>query len=326
MHEHKNVCIYHANCLDGIAAAWVVWKYFDGNVKLISAQYKSKLPEGLEGKNVFVVDFSYPLPEMVELASMCHLVVLDHHDTAERVCADLRTHLDPSSEYETNVIFDMKRSGAGMAWDYFYPLVKPPLGIELVQDRDLWKFKNPLTKSWTAAAFSYPLTVESIDTLMATDPYTVKQIGDALLRKQELEVAKIAKTFHLLDIDGVTFAAVNANYCFASDLGDALKHHGYPVAVYANGRDSRYYSLRSDAYPVNVIAERFGGGGHVQAAAFTLPYNDSRFTASHKKLRSKGFYWNKVLNLFKRGRQEPEWPVIQVTSRSSSRIRKEVKS
>lgn len=322
----RNVCIYHVNCLDGIVSAWVAWKYFNGNVELIPAQYGDKVPKGLERANVYVVDFSYPLEQMIELASSCNLVVLDHHDTAERACKNLIPSLVQFTGYTTHVCFDMKKSGAGLAWDYFFPGVEAPLGVKLAQDRDLWLFEHELTKLWCAVAFSYPLTVESIDELMATSPDDIKSVGEALLRKQGLDVAKIAKTYRVIDIDGHKLALVNANAMHTSDIGEFLKGIYGAVVIYADGKHGRYFSLRSEGFTTNVLSERFGGGGHVKASAFFIPYDNKRFPKSHVKLRSKGFYWNKVLNLFGRGRREPEWPVMQDTSKSCYRNQSGVKS
>lgn len=322
----RNVCIYHTNCLDGIVAAWVVWKYFNGNVELIPAQYGDPVPKGLEGANVYVVDFSYPLPRMIELAGICNLVVLDHHDTAERACKDLTRSIVQFTGYTTHVCFDMRKSGAGLTWDYFFPDVEAPLGVHLVEDRDLWLFNHELTKLWCAVAFSYPMTVENIDKLLSSRPEDIKLIGEALVRKQGLDVAKIAKSCRVLDIDGYKLAVVNANSMHTSDIGELLKHTYAAVAIYTDGKHGRYFSLRSDGFPTNVLSERFGGGGHVKASAFLISYDNKRFSKSHVKLRSKGFYWNKVLKLFGRGRREPEWPVTQATSKSCCKNQSEANS
>jgi nanoRNase/pAp phosphatase (c-di-AMP/oligoRNAs hydrolase) len=57
--------------------------------------------------------------------------------------------------------------------------------------------------------------------------------------------------------------------------------------VYSDGENKRLYSLRSQKLygaKVNVIAELFGGGGHPNAAGFSISYDDPRFGKSHKEL------------------------------------------
>ncbi len=43
-------------------------------------------------------------------------------------------------------LFDMERSGAGMAWDFVHadlgPLRARPRLVDLVEDRDLWRFRH----------------------------------------------------------------------------------------------------------------------------------------------------------------------------------------
>ena len=71
-----------------------------------------------------------------------HLLVLDHHKTAQAALADI-------DHAKAKIVFDMERSGAGLAWDYFYPLAtgsaRPPL-IDMVEDRDLWRFQHEGSK------------------------------------------------------------------------------------------------------------------------------------------------------------------------------------
>ena len=77
------ICIYHANCMDGFGAAWVVWKYFGGEVGMHAAGYGSPPPE-VGGRDVVIVDFSYKREVLEALAKEARSVlVLDHHKTAQ---------------------------------------------------------------------------------------------------------------------------------------------------------------------------------------------------------------------------------------------------
>jgi hypothetical protein len=40
-----------------------------------------------------------------------------------------------------SAIFDMNRSGAGLAWDYFQPMTSRLRFIDYLEDRDLWRFR-----------------------------------------------------------------------------------------------------------------------------------------------------------------------------------------
>ena len=74
-------CIYHANCPDGFAAAWVVKKALE-NVVFFPAGYQTTPPD-VTGKDVVIADFSYKRPVLLEMAAQANsILILDHHKTA----------------------------------------------------------------------------------------------------------------------------------------------------------------------------------------------------------------------------------------------------
>ena len=288
--QQKPVCYYHKNCMDGLAAAWCAWKYYKGNIDLYPIQYGEAiitLPS--PGRRVYVLDFSFNYDITTYLLDNCDLVMLDHHESSAKVLNGL-------------VKVDQTRSGAVQAWEHFFPDTPVPLALQLVQDRDLWLFNNPLTRPFSMVLFSYPFTVEVFDELMSKDVKELVGQGEALMRKQENDVKRIVKSYRMIDIDGLLLPAVNVNSVFTSDLGEALSklpgHIGAGV-IYHDTADGRIFSLRSrkNALRVNLIAERFGGGGHVEAAGFKIDFKDSRFKNSHLKLRSKCYWWRKLKSL-----------------------------
>lgn len=284
------VCIYHDHCLDGIAAAWVVWRHFKNlglEITLIPGVYNKPLPEGLAGKTVFVVDFSFDREKTEWLIENTNLVLLDHHKSAKKALQGLCE-------------VDLTYSGAMLAWRYFNPNTPAPEAIRYVEDNDLWKFTYPSTKAWVTAAFSYPLTVEIFDSLVNRDPLDMVAEGETLLRKQRQDIKRILHNTRTMIVFGMEVPVINANIMFTSDLGDAL-YHVYPlVVIYSDQADGRKFSFRSKkvtGYPVNEIAEYFGGGGHGEAASFTLPFSDKRFAKSHMMLNRS--IWDCVKLYFK---------------------------
>ncbi|MNM27149.1 hypothetical protein D3C81_376340 [compost metagenome] len=274
----RPLCIYHKNCLDGLAAAWVVWRHFKAEVDLLAAAYGDPLPEmnDLRGRQVFVVDFSYGREQVIQMQQYCELVILDHHATA-------------ATELEGLVEIDQTRSGAMLTWDYFNPDIQSPRGLQFVQDRDLWQWKLVGSKAWTTAAFSYPHDVEEFDKLITRKIGDVVLEGESLLRKHEQDVKKIARSARPMLIDGVEIPVVNANGLFASDIGNVLSEHAQFAATYIDGVDERMFSLRSrpGRADVSLVAKAFGGGGHKQAAGFRIKFDDPRFARSHLELNSE---------------------------------------
>jgi oligoribonuclease NrnB/cAMP/cGMP phosphodiesterase (DHH superfamily) len=284
------VCIYHGNCLDGIAAAWVVWDHYSRKgeeIAMIPGVYSKPLPEGLKGKTVIIVDFSYKRDDVQWLKDNTNLILLDHHKSAKEDLNGL-------------VEVDMSHSGAMLTWNHFHPSEEPPMELLFVEDRDLWKFKYSYTREWTSAAFSYPLTVDSFDDLINEhDRDVLCAEGRALLRKQANDVVRICESRRTITIDGVIGLVVNANYMYASDIGETYKDDWPFVVTYSDGVDCRIFSLRSGkegGTDVAALAERFGGGGHEHAAGFKIKFTNKRFAKSHICLWSDGHRWTYIKN------------------------------
>lgn len=271
----RGLCIYHANCADGFAAATVVHSLYGDSIEFVAANYGDEPPD-CTGKYVVITDFSFKRDVMKRIIEQAEFVeVIDHHESAQRELEGLE------AEYQDKckVTFDMNRSGAGLTWDICYPGRKRPLLIDTVEDRDLWRFKLPNTKEITAALFSYEMDFVLWGKFLAEDD-TVSSLaaeGRALLRKHRKDVESLAKNAFMMKIGEYEVPTVNANHIFASDLGNLLCV-GHPFAAVFTiveneaGMEMRV-SLRSDKTTgINVaeIAEKAGGGGHRNAARFSV--------------------------------------------------------
>lgn len=85
---------------------------------------------------VYILDFSYKREILSAIYPLVgKLVVLDHHESAEKELEGL-----PYAH------FDMTKSGALLAWEYFNPNTPPPMVCLLVNDRDLWKKEYPQSR------------------------------------------------------------------------------------------------------------------------------------------------------------------------------------
>lgn len=265
------VVIYHAECTDGFCAAWLFSKAFP-DAQFIPAKYGDPAPP-VVGKQVYIVDFSYPRQTLLDLESLNHsLVVLDHHKTAQADCEGLDF-----------CIFDMERSGAMLAWDYlkehdnspFFDYDHSPVLVDYVQDRDLWRFELPHSREINAAIRSYPMAFRPWDTLFRQEISALRVQGEAIERYRNAVIQ-----LHIKDAAEVELAGykVWATCCttkeIAGDIANLLAE-GRPFAyTYSDDLDGyRTYSLRSDENGVDVseIAKRFGGGGHKHAAGFRMP-------------------------------------------------------
>lgn len=273
-----SLCIYHGNCADGFASAWVMRKWATEAQELLDFYpgiYQTGLPKvDLEDRDIYIVDFSYKLPELLELAAVAaKVVVIDHHKTAAE---DLL-----SADLPNNVLvrFNMEHSGAMLTWQHFFADQEPPQLLRHIEDRDLWRFKIPGTREIQAAVFSYPYDFEIWDNLMLhTYLRDLLVEGVGIERKHHKDVAELVDVcMHWGYIAGYSVPCASLPYTLTSDAGHLMAKKYAPsrfAACYWDIEDGRVYSLRStdEGMDVSAIAKLYGGGGHAHAAGFKIPH------------------------------------------------------
>lgn len=260
--NNRMLVIYHGACRDGFAAAWCVWRRFSGS-EFVPAMYGVDPPD-VTGRDVVMVDFSYPLTTMDDIAGKCSsLLVLDHHKTAE---AALKAFHHENAE----VHFDMERSGAGMAWDHFFPQFKRPWIIDYVEDRDLWRHAMPNGPAVNAYLGTLRYDFEHWYQTSRLDVENVVALGQCVEDKIRHYVTEVAKNARRVQFEGYDVPIVNAPQVDISELVGFLCN-GEPFAMgwWQRSDGSFSYSLRSRGdFDVSELAKRYGGGGHKNAAGF----------------------------------------------------------
>jgi hypothetical protein len=273
----KTLCIYHGNCADGFGAAWVVRKALGAEYVDFHAGVYQNPPPDVTGRDVILVDFSYKRAVLEQMRDAAKSVlVLDHHKTAAEDLGDL-----PLPAYrdtaKMTALFDMERSGAGIAWDYFFYDEPRPKLIDHIEDRDLWRFKLHGTREIQANVFSHPYDFDVWDVLMASDPNTLFLEGEAIERKHHKDIAELTKVVtRPMKIGGHTVPMANLPYTLTSDAGHLLCGDEHPFAgCYWDTPEGRVFSLRSrdNGADVGEVAKLYGGGGHAHASGFRIPYD-----------------------------------------------------
>lgn len=272
--------VYHANCADGFTAAWACWEKnpsWEYRPMAYSDNGFSQLLKDALGRDVYFLDFCLSRLEMWQIGTVANkLVVLDHHKTAEAALAGFEEEMDVFGA-NVEVVFDMERSGAGIAWDYFWPGKPRPALVDVVEDRDLWRFQYWFTKNVMAYIFSFDYTFENWMKLhfsLRHSLYEKEQIGASLVRKHEKDIRELLKGGRrTMTIGGVEVPVCNLPYTMSSEAGHILAEEAPFAACYWDAGDKRRFSLRSreDGADVSEIAKRYGGGGHKHAAGFEMP-------------------------------------------------------
>lgn len=263
----KITVLYHANCPDGFGAAWSAWKKFGENADYIGVEHHVPPPEGLQGKDIYILDFSYDKDTLGALVGRNkRVVILDHHISA-------RSNVESVPEH----IFDNDHSGAVIAWHYFHSKKKLPKMLKHIEDVDLWSFKLPKTKEISAALTLVAMDFKAWDRfardieLPSRRNMRIAQ-GKAAIEYRTLLIAQIIKGAREVAFEGYHAYAINSPV-FRSELGNALLTESHPIAIiWYEKKGIIKASLRSrKEADVSKIAARHGGGGHEQAASFRFP-------------------------------------------------------
>ena len=269
----KPLVIYHSNCADGFGAAWVFHECGDREYEFHAGVYNNPPPD-VEGRDVYLVDFSYKR-EVVEVMreKATRIVLIDHHKTAVE---DLQP-LIASKAIES--LCSMEHSGAVLAWQWFNGLiVDPPQMLLHIEDRDLWRFALPYTREIQACVFSHPYDFGVWDRLISAGPDEINGFireGQAIERKHHKDIAElVGVTEREMLIGGHLVPVANLPYTLTSDAGHMMARGKPFAACYWDTPQGRVFSLRStdDGLDVSEVAKLYGGGGHRNASGFRVPY------------------------------------------------------
>lgn len=277
-----DMCVYHANCDDGFAAAYAVWLRFGDSVEYVARQYGDAPPD-VTGLDVLIVDFSFKKDVMADLGDKARrIIVLDHHKSAQEELdgfVSLRCVGGPfEKKYADKLVngvgvyFDMEKSGCRLAWEYCFGSYPMPDWFAAIEDRDLWRFDLPDTKEICIAIRSFP---RDFSLWYSFNVDHLREQGVAIKRYADKVVSNICDTAFTEEIAGHTVPVAACSYDFVSETAHQLLQRN-PDAPFAacivQSHGGVTYSLRSDdgRLDVSEIATAKGGGGHRNAAGFRV--------------------------------------------------------
>ena len=269
--------ITHKNCNDGTGTAEVI-KYHSNlnDIKEPSIMYLTHdsfdfkdVVEACKDKVVYVGDFSFTKDELEELTKVTKsIIVIDHHLSAFESIGDL--------DY---VHIDLEKSGARLAWEFFFPRAdKVPFIIALIEDRDLWNFFYDKEDTNAVVLALKSERYLNFKTLIEDEDAVTDLIGDysSVLEYIENEDLKYSKKVDNFMFFRTPFVGINTNLPSSNILNLASREHGKPALSYniekINDINNIKISMRNHDESVDVsrICKLLGGGGHAKAAGATF--------------------------------------------------------
>ncbi|MDR2105673.1 MAG: phosphoesterase [Deferribacteraceae bacterium] len=261
------------NDLDGVCCGLFVKSVFP-KVKTLYLSYEELLPAIAEippnYSSVILTDISPPAGVVESLASDRDFLLIDHHIS--------------TSHYANHpfVTLDITKSAALLTYEKLtadgYDLSRYQKLVERVNDYDLWKLKYE--DSLKLNILFNLLGIERFEKRFLETPYTEFFPEEQLIisieeERRDAYIRRALKNvYRTTDKNNLQIAVVFAE-SYSSELGNTIiKQGNTDYVLIVNAQRSRF-SLRSrQDIDVSKLAEKNGGGGHKNAAGFSVNLDD----------------------------------------------------
>lgn len=295
--------IYHRNCPDGMMASWIYIQYCKyknadlKNVILVPAD-AGNVPTNLswDKSHIIMLDISFSKEDLLNIASkVSSILILDHHKTAQ-------TNFSGTFPENVRLVFNMEKCGAQLTWDECFSNLDYPWYVEVVADRDLWKWAFPNSKPLGKYLMDngYFESHEQLDKLSNWSISDMEQaiaVGKVMLEVDENNIEAYVKAAILCEFKSPdkTYRVylVGCPHKYASDVGHKLSSNSecdFAVMFrYSFEEDVWNLSCRSSKnrqdIDLSIICSQFGsGGGHKQAAGFKISNHSSGLHSYFRKI------------------------------------------
>lgn len=277
MHQ-KRIGIYHKNCTDGTTAGAVLLRKFP-DIQLFPLVH-SHTEEDLEHihkiageeSEIYFVDFATGVEEFLDKKH--NIFVLDHHFGAKERMEKLEKE-NPKLKY----IFDNNKSGASLAWQYFFKDEKEPEIIKYVEDSDLWTGKYEETKYVSNYLSMFSNNPEHVLELMESDINEIKEKGKIISNYVDIQIERIVEKLQEIKLRIGEYEALAYNVTmYESAVGHKLSVlQNQAVAMFTISGNSVNFSFRgndNNSPTALDLAKLLDGGGHKNASGATIYLED----------------------------------------------------
>jgi oligoribonuclease NrnB/cAMP/cGMP phosphodiesterase (DHH superfamily) len=272
--------------MDGVCSAAIVNYYFKKqniqNSIFIETNFSKDFPFNIIEKDekVIIVDFSLQKDgDMEKLAAITKDIIwIDHHKTA----------IEKHKDFKCNGLLDINFAGCVLTWKYFFPDKDMPKIVDMLGSYDIWDFTkygeqlnqlqcgirleecNPESANWNKwlsgkefnELFKIYIDVDTIDDIIKK--------GRIALQYRDNVWASLIKSFSFFcNFEGYKCVCINAG-SVSSQIFDTVKEdYDIMIPFCFDGKQwtvSMY--AKNKEIDVSIIAKKYGGGGHKNAAGF----------------------------------------------------------
>lgn len=276
--DPRPLVIYHGGgCPDGFAAALAAWQFYAGSAEYLGLDHgdvksEADLPD-CQDRAVYILDFSFS-PDLMRAIDTraAKLVMLDHHKSAAESLSGFVCRCGV-------VHFDMEKSGARLAWEFFQPDRPIPDLVRFVEDRDIWVWQFTESPAFLAALDMEPHDFVRWAEIARFSPAQLQSFmarGHAMDEKFTRLAADMADDARPVTFNGHSGLMVNVPSVFHSLVGDILARKSGTFALLwgAHRTGVIKVGLRSrSGFDCIPLASSMGGGGHAQACGFRMEVN-----------------------------------------------------
>lgn len=275
------ICFYRSGVLDGKCAGAIVKRKFP-DCRLYGIDYGDDFPWEAVEDVVYMVDFSLPPEEIMQLCEQTNLHLYEHHaSTIVRIKEEMGSKTIAG-------IQDSTYASCEAVWSDLFPDEEQPLIVKFLGVYDTWRFKGTPEED-VVMAFQYGarlLGLEPENQKMWSELFSVS-CSDLLFRvivKDGAAVLLYMKESSTLLCKAAFPLIFQGRRCFAlntlkasSKVFDSLSGEDCDLFI-AFGYTGKAWrvSLFSEKIDVSKIAITQGGGGHTGAAGFIcskLPFD-----------------------------------------------------
>lgn len=258
------------NDLDGLGCGVLIKKFMPGNIKTAYLGYDD-IDRYIEENyhyydRIIITDVSPQYGTVEMLAGEKDVLIIDHHASSDALKDFHFTHHD-ITKCATMLTYEYLLQEGFKAEEY-------EEFARCINDVDMWFLKRE--DSLKMSVLFNLMGITRMEERFLSTPYTTFTDTEKLLITLEEErrdnyIKKAMRNIETIkDKDGLTFTVVFAE-SYASELGNYIISEDISDYVMLINAQSKKVSLRSRKdVDIRHIAERNGGGGHKNAAAFSI--------------------------------------------------------